>query len=138
MTNQTPSLPDTVPVQTRCPSQADRGAVSLGTMGIIVCFALAIGVTLILAPLQPPVSGIAACFAVAGLAVGWLAGLTNTPLAPTLLVSLLSASAVANSIPGLAAAVANLPSAPAIAVICAAVAIGFTLARAYGDRLMIK
>src|SRR5262245_8084094 len=66
----------------------------------------------------------------AGLAIGWLAGLTNTPLAPTLLAALLAAGAVANSIPGLpAVAPSAVPSARVVAVISIFVAGGFTCAR---------
>lgn len=72
-------------------------------------------------------------FALAGLAIGWLAGLTNTAIAPSLLAALLGTTAIAQAVVPAAAYFSNGgPPLAAITVITCACAIGFTAARCDG------
>ncbi len=72
-------------------------------------------------------------FAAAGLAIGWLAGLTNTAIAPALLAALLGTTAVAQAVVPAAAYFGggdqHLASITAVACACA---LGFTAARCSG------
>lgn len=77
------------------------------------------------------------CTALAGLAIGWLAGLTNAALAPNLLATLLAVSALVIGIPILPKSRDPVPSPPTLAVICMAVAAGFTAARWCGGTLRL-